>query len=71
MHLATADAAPNAIEENAAKIVNRVREDGEARAAELQRFAEEQAIAAREADWLRLEEERKQERSEGGGISMS
>ena len=67
-HLDAADARPDAIDEYAAKIAKRLREDEEA-AAERQRLADEQALA--EAKRLRLEEERKQERSEGGGISMS
>ena len=68
-HLDAADARPDAIDEYAARIGKRLREDEEARAAERQRLADEQALA--EAERLRLEEERKQERSEGGGISMS
>ena len=68
-HLDAADARPDAIDEYAAKIAERLREDEEARAAERQRLADEQALA--EAERLRLEEERKQERSEGGGMSMS
>ena len=68
-HLDAAAAWPAAIDEYAAKIAKRLREDKEARAAEQRRLAEEQALA--EAERLRLEEERKQERSEGGGISMS
>ena len=68
-HLDAADARPDAIDEYAAEIAKRLREDEEARAraAERQRLAEEQALA--EAERLRLEEE--QERSEGGGMSMS
>ncbi len=67
-HLDAADARPDAIDESIAKIAKRLREDEEA-AAERQRLAEEQALA--EAERLRLEEKRKQEQSEGGGISMS
>ncbi len=67
-HLDAADARPDAIDEYAAKIAERLREDEEARAAERQRLAEEQALA--EAERLRLEEERRQERSEGGGIKL-
>ncbi len=67
-HLAAAGAGPDAIDENAAKIAERLREDEEARAAERQRQAEQQA-QAREAERLKLEEEREQ--SEGGGMSMS
>ncbi len=68
-HLAAAGAQPDAIDEYAAKIAKRLREDEEARAAERQRLADEQALA--EAERLKLEEEREQERSEGGGMSMS
>ena len=51
---------------------DRIAADEEARAeAERRRLAEERALAALEAERLRLEEERDQERSEGGGISMS
>lgn len=63
-------AGPDAIDENTAKITIRVREDGEARASERQRLPEAQTLATREAERLRLEEERK-EQSEGGRISMS
>lgn len=68
-HLDAADARPDAIDEYAAKIEKRLREDEEVRAAERQRLADEQALA--EAERLRLEEEREQEQSEGGGMSMS
>ena len=68
-HLDAADARPDAIDEYAARIGKRLREDEEARITERQRLADEQALA--EAERLRLEEERKQERSEGGGMSMS
>ena len=71
-HLAAASAEPGAIEENTAKIEDRIAADEEARAkAERRRLAEERALAAQEAERLRLEEERKQEQSEGGGMSMS
>ncbi len=66
-HLDAAAAWPDAIDEYAAKIAKRMREDEEA-AAERQRLADEQALA--EAERLRLEEERKQERSEGGGMKL-
>ncbi|MDE0410262.1 MAG: hypothetical protein OXN81_20645 [Alphaproteobacteria bacterium] len=70
-HLAAAGAEPGAIDDNTAKIENRVREDERARAAERRRLADERALAALEAERQRLEEERRQERSEGGGRSMS
>ena len=71
-HLAAAGAAPGTVEENAARITDRIERDERAReiAAERQRRAEEQALAAREAERLRLEEERRQDRSEGGGIGL-
>ena len=69
-HLAAAGAGPGAIEENAAKIESLLREDERA-AAQRQRLAEEQRLAVLEAERLKLEKERKQGRSEGGGISMS
>ena len=72
-HLAAVRARSDAIDENTAKIVNRVRKDERAQefAAERRRPAEEQALAIREAERLRLEEEGKQDQSEGSGISMS
>ena len=71
-HLAAASAEPDAIDDNAAKIENRIAADEEARAeAERRRLAEERVLAAQEAERLRLEEEREKEQSEGGGISMS
>ncbi len=69
-HLAAAGVGPDAIDENAAKIAKRLREDEDARAAGRQRQAE-QLAQAREAERLKLEEEREQEQSEGGGMSMS
>ena len=69
-HLAAAGAQPDAIDDNAAKIENRVREDERARERAAGRLADERALAL-EAERLKLEEERSQERNEGGGISMS
>lgn len=71
-HLAAAGAGPDAIDGNTAKIEKRLREDKEARAraAERQRRAEEPALAAREAERLRLEEKREQDLSEGGGMKL-
>ena len=69
-HLAAAGAEPDAIDDNTAKIETLLREDERARERAAGRLADEQALAL-EAERLRLEEERKQERSEGGGISMS
>ena len=70
-HLAAAGAEPDAIDDNAAKIEDRIAADEKARAeAERRRLVQERALAL-EAERLRLEEEREQERSEGGGISMS
>ena len=72
-HLSATGAGPGAVEETAAKIGNRIREDEQARAlaAERARIAAEHLRAAQEAERLRLEEERRQERSQGGGMSMS
>ncbi|MYE60401.1 MAG: relaxase domain-containing protein [Alphaproteobacteria bacterium] len=69
-HLAAAGAEPGAIGENAAKIESLLREDERARERAAGRLADERALAL-EAERLRLEEERRQERSQGGGISMS
>ena len=69
-HLAASGAGPGAIEEAAGKIANRIAADEEARAAaERERKAEEQARI--DAEQQTLEEERRQERNEGGGISLS
>ncbi len=69
-HLAAAGAGPGAIDESAARIEKRTREDEEARtrAAERQRLAEEPALAAQEAERPKLEQE--QDLSGGGGISL-
>ena len=71
-HLAAAGAAPGTVEENAARITDRIERDERARAeAERRRQAAERARAVQEAEQQRLEEERRRDRSEGGGISMS
>ena len=72
-HLSATGAGPGAVEETAAKIEDRIREHEQARAlaAEQARIAAEHLRAAQEAERLRLEEERRQERNEGGGLSMS
>ena len=66
-HLGAAGAGPNAIEENAAKLGNRIRDDVEAQAfaAERERqarIAAEHLRATQEAERQRLEEERSQSR---------
>ena len=66
-HLRTAGGKPNAIEENAAKLGNRIREDMQAQAfaAEQERqarIAAEHLRATQEAERQRLEEERSQSR---------
>ena len=68
-HLAAARAGPDAIGENAAKIGDRIAQDEEARAA-AERQAAGRVRAVQEAERQRLEEERKQDLSEGGGISV-